>query len=1108
MKNLLCLLLASLTLFLAGCSVSGPKETAVPRYQTYRDIPGVTQEETEAVERLLTERPRLVYGVCESTEAFLREDGSVGGFAELFGTRLSELFGFAFDYRVYDLEEITEKLASKEIDIASDFAATPERLRKFLMTDAIIQRMIKIFTDTNADGLKIKAETRPLRCAFTEGGVVYALVADSWNMPFDPVFVSDLSEVPGMLQSGEIDAFIEEGHLEAAFDAYDFIRADEYYPLTHLPVSLTTGNPEMAPIIDVMQKYLKNGGYYELTELYNRGCDDYLKHRLSKLFTEEEKAYIAKHNDAATAIQAACEVDNYPTSFYNKQENEFQGMAIDMLDRISKLTGLSVEIGNGPEVLWPELIDGLENGKYAMISELLRSSRREGRFLWSDLPYCTTEYALLSKDEYPDIGINQILFSTVGLMEGAAHTDMFLEWFPDNAETAKYYESNDDAFAALVNGDIDLLMASRDMLLNLTNYQEKPGFKANIIFDYSSDSFFGFNKDEKILRSVVNKTLRHANAEEITARWQRKAFNYESKLLKDILPFIVLSVAFLATALFVVFLFFMKNRHMNKNLEKLVEDRTKELQGAIEAAKNADKAKGDFLAHMSHEIRTPMNAIIGMGELAQREYGTPQAFDHITAIRHAASSLLSIIDDILDFSKIESGNFQISPSPYETLSMLNDVLAIIGVKAAEKSLDLVTETDPNLPGKLIGDEVRVRQILLNLLSNAVKYTNKGTVTLIVKHERVDDEVNLSFTVKDTGIGIKSEHLGELFGDFVRLDQKGTKYIEGTGLGLSISRYLCRAMGGDIAAESEYGKGSSFTATIRQGVADLTPGRFSREGLYGKTLDMPRVNFSAPGFRVLIVDDNDTNLTVAKGLLSPLGMEISTRASGREAVYAASKRDFNMIFIDHMMPEMDGIETARRIRDLEGKYDGVPFVALTANAMTGMREMFLSNGFDDYLSKPIETAKLIALMEKWIPEEFRVPVPEDSHGPVAEDSARSPADFDALEIEGLDKRLGVESVGGSPEVYLEVLETYCQDAESSLPALKDVSEENIKGFTIRVHALKSASVSVGALAISHEAALLEAAGKRNDLQYVRDNADGFRERLEALTSDIRRALSNV
>ncbi|MDR3123856.1 MAG: transporter substrate-binding domain-containing protein, partial [Treponema sp.] len=474
MGRAVCLLFTSIVFLFTSCSTSGSSGNSRPEYQSFKEIPGVTQEEVSALENLLVERPRLVYGICVSTEAFLLDDGSVGGFAKLFCDRLSELFGFEFDFLPGSWEEMQERIVSKEIDMVVDFTATPERLQKFIMTDAIVQRTIKVFTDINANRLSLTAETRPVKCAFMNGSTTYSHVANSWNMPFEPVFIDDQSEVPDLFLSGRIDAFIEEGTLEAAFDSYDFIKAEEYYPLTYSPISLTSGNPEMTPLISIMQKYLKNGGYYEFTELYNQGYKEYLQHKLYNYLTREEKEYIQSHNDTGTAIVAACEVDNYPTSFYNAQEKEFQGMALDTLKRISDLTGLVFQIGNEPDALWPELIGGLESDKYSIISELLRSSQRANRFLWADQPYCTNKYAMLSSADYPDVDINQILFSRIGLMEGAAHTDVFREWFPNSTNT-KLYVSNTDAFAALVKGEIDLLMASENMLLNLTNYQEKPG---------------------------------------------------------------------------------------------------------------------------------------------------------------------------------------------------------------------------------------------------------------------------------------------------------------------------------------------------------------------------------------------------------------------------------------------------------------------------------------------------------------------------------------------------------------------------------------------------------------------------------------------------------
>ncbi|MDR1510375.1 MAG: transporter substrate-binding domain-containing protein [Synergistaceae bacterium] len=1219
MRKLLCLLLASLILFLWGYSVFSPEKTPFSRYQSYKDIPGVTREEIESIELLLAGKPRLVYGVCESTESFLREDGSIGGFAELFGNRLSELFGFEFDYYLCSWKDMNEKIVSKEIDIVSDFTATPERLRKFLMTDAIIQRTVKVFTDMNGDSLSVTAKTRPIRCAFTKGSNTYSLVANSWNVPFEPVFIADQSEVPDMLLNGEIDAFIEEGPLEAAFDAYDFMQAEEYYPLIYSPISLTTGNPEMAPVIDVMQKYLKNGGHYELTDLYNQGYKDYLRHKLFKQLTDEEKEYIQKHRAEETAILAACETDNYPTSFYNKKENKFQGMALDTLDKISELTELVFQAGNAPNALWEELISGLESGKYSVISELIRIKQREDRFIWADQPYCTNNYALLSKAEYPDLDINQILFSKVGLIEGAAHTEVFLEWFPNSAKTAKYYKSSDVAFAALVKGEIDLLMASQNMLLNLTNYQEKPGFKANIVFKYSSDSYFGFNKDEEILRSIVNKTLRHANTGEITARWQRKVFNYNSKMIRDAFPFIILSIALLMTALFVVFVLFIKNRQMNKNLEKLVAEGTKELRDAIEAAKNADKAKSDFLSRMSHEMRTPLNTIIGMSELISHKDVPSGMLEYVSIIQQAGNNLLVIINDVLDFSKIEAGQMRIVPERYYFASVICDVVNLTRVRLLDRSLAFPVKVDGNIPEQLIGDEIRTKQILLNLLSNAAKYTYSGQISLDVGFEDAGSEdIRLKFIVGDSGVGIKREDIDRLFGDFVRIDNIGMREVEGTGLGLAITRSLCRAMGGEISVESEYGHGSTFTATIIQkriancdkklasvddaanrrvlifeerpvyldslsyaldnlgvtaesvqnlpdftekfkaGVYDyaFVPSKYIADSvlymgdvlsrtilvnmvemddissysdinsvtmplfcinvansLNGvrddgvSTLKKHRLSFKAPEAKVLIVDDISTNLRVSKELMSLYGLEAHTCLSGPEAISLVRANRYDIIFMDHMMPGMNGVEAASIIRSIDRDseyYRTLPIIALTANALSGQREMFLKSGMDDFLAKPIDLQRLDSVLRKWLPEEKRLNVKND-----ISDISEAAADHaDMFEIPGVSVEAGLANSGGSIAAYLDVLDIFCSDAGEKAEQIERCAENgDLDMYMTLAHSLKGASRNIGATGFGDFAGRMEAAAEFEDAGMIARENGAFLDALSKLAKGIRKSLDH-
>ena len=412
------------------------------------------------------------------------------------------------------------------------------------------------------------------------------------------------------------------------------------------------------------------------------------------------------------------------------------------------------------------------------------------------------------------------------------------------------------------------------------------------------------------------------------------------------------------------------------NLLRGLARQHEELLEASRKAEAASNAKSDFLARMSHEIRTPMNAIIGLSELSQREYGTPQALEHLVGIRRAGDSLLNIINDILDFSKIEAGAIGASRiAVYSTASLLNDILTFTRTKIAQKSITLLTDISPSIPGFMVGDVGRIKQVLFNLLSNAAKYTEKGYIKLSLSGERAGrNTIRLTLKVEDSGIGIKQTDLPTVFDDFTRFDEKRNSAIEGAGLGLSIARSLCLAMGGDLTVSSEYGKGTLFTATLTQTVDDWTPmPAMIAPARYAKST---KPSFTAPEAEVLLVDDFPTNLLVTKGLLRPYRMRVRTCLNGRQAVELVQKHTFDLVLMDHMMPEMDGIEATTAIRAMGGHFATLPIVALTANAIAGMEERFLSMGFNAFLSKPIETIRLDAMLKKWIPQEKQQDAPED------------------------------------------------------------------------------------------------------------------------------------
>ncbi|MDR2725667.1 MAG: response regulator, partial [Candidatus Adiutrix sp.] len=523
------------------------------------------------------------------------------------------------------------------------------------------------------------------------------------------------------------------------------------------------------------------------------------------------------------------------------------------------------------------------------------------------------------------------------------------------------------------------------------------------------------------------------------------------------------------------------------------------LSAAKKRSEDESRSKSYFLARMSHEIRTPLNAIIGLGELAIRRYGQPQGKNDLEEIRRAGYNLLAIANDILDLSKVESGRLEINPGPYKTAALLSDVLVLAKATLGDRDLELSVSADPDLPAELVGDETLVRQVIMNLMTNAIKYTAEGFIRLHLKGEPAgEDQIRLLFTIEDSGPGLKPEQTALIFDDFVRLDGQQT---EGTGLGLPIARSFCRAMGGDISVTSEFGRGTAFLAEIRQTVAspgillgEFKPARPSPDQGPGRPAP-----FLVPDFRVLIVDDIATNLEVADGLLSLYQMRTTLALSGREAIEAARKNDYDLFFIDHMMPNMDGLATLKALRQINEATGAAPMIALTASALAGMREMFLDNGFDDYLTKPIEMKSLNELLERLVPPGRRVTAPDQPAARPFQEEALAAA----APLEGFDPAAGQNRLGGSAEKYRAVLAIFLRDLESRRPLL--AAEMDRDSLIINLHALKAALANIGALTLAAEAAVLEAAAKRNDQPTLAAELRPFKAGLDQLESVVRAGL---
>mgnify|MGYP002514717666 CR=1 FL=1 len=505
------------------------------------------------------------------------------------------------------------------------------------------------------------------------------------------------------------------------------------------------------------------------------------------------------------------------------------------------------------------------------------------------------------------------------------------------------------------------------------------------------------------------------------------------------------------------------------------------LKEQTERADAANRAKSDFLAKMSHEIRTPINAVLGMNEMIIRESGEQDIKKYAADIKGSAHNLLGIINEILDSSKIESGKMVLSQARYDMASLLYDIQNMFDIKAKEKGLELNFEVDRFIPSEYYGDDLRIKQVLINILNNAIKYTPSGSVTVKLKGRREGDNEILTFTVKDTGVGIKEEDVEKLFAKYTRIEDRQNRYVEGTGLGINIVIQLLKLMGSELKVNSLYGEGSEFYFDIVQKIENEEAiGDFRDKALNVYEEDEYVSEYIAPNAKILVVDDNAMNRKVFRNFIKHTQIQLTEASSGLECLELVKENDFDVIFLDHMMPEMDGIETLHTMRNRR-MCDDIPVIVLTANAVKGAKAHYLREGFSDFLSKPILPEKLDKILLEYIPKDLLI-FSENDLGSSKKENKEESREI-TLEVAEFDFEYALKILG-SEELLMDTLKDFYNMLKTLPNKLDDLfdnisNEEGLKNYRIEVHALKSVAATVGAILLSKLARIIESAATNNE-----------------------------
>jgi len=1221
-KNLIIFLFCFIAAGVTGCVNNAVNQDIdFSKIESFRSIQGITEAEITAIEALQKKYNSFVYGMVLTTEAFKKENGEIGGYAALICGWLTDIFKINFIPLILDPADLLSKLDTGEIHFSGNMMPAGERSGTYYMTEPVAERQIVTVKLAGSRSLSEILAERPVKYAFAANTSIGTAAASVMELgTYELIEIPSVNDAHRALTDGEADVYIAACIVDASLINFDDIIIEDLFPLVFNPASIATAIAELEPVISVINKALHNGAMSHLNDLYNQGNKDYQKYKISYLMTDEERAYIRDN----PVIPVTANNNNYPLSFYNERENEWQGIYFDLLNEITSLSGLKFNVAHDEHAAFPVIQDMMIKGDALIIPEYIQSKEREQDFIWSDVVIMEDHYALISKYEHRGIALNEIFQERIGVSRNSIYSYILNQWFPNHKNIVEY-EGIDSAVKGLQENEVDMIMSTQRRLMQLTHYQELPGYKANFVFNQSIETKFAFNKNEKVLRSIIDKALKLINIEGITHQWTQRTYDYRSQRTENRFSFIVgmLIISLLVLSLIMIQFFNSRDegRRLSRQIEKANEanrlqnlsinslekilnsidamiyvtipdtgeilfindsmkkhfnlegdcigklcykifqknflrrcefcpcleldkkpdgvivweehnsltgrvyrnvDRyidwtsgqvvhiqhsvdTTDLVAAKELAERSSRYKSSFLANMSHEIRTPMNTILGIAEIhLQNADQSHEAEEAFSKIYESGDLLLNIINDILDLSKIEAGKLEVVHAKFDIPSLINDTALLNRLRYDSNPVEFHLYVDPNTPLELLGDELRVKQVLNNLLSNAFKYTDEGRVELFVSVEpaqsyhnggdpTADDDLILVLKVKDTGHGMTQNQISVLFDEYTRFNENKNRAIAGTGLGMSITMRLIDLMNGKIIVESEYGKGSLFTVRIPQKrVGQAVCGQDMAEKLQkfdfqSSTISkkMQFIREYMPYGSVLIVDDVESNIYVTKGMLMPYGMEVDSASSGIEAINKVnSGKIYDIIFMDHMMPKMDGIKATRIIRESGYKNS---IIALTANALIGRAEMFMQNGFDGFISKPIDSRELNLILNEHIKNKKSPEVVEEARRIQREKNIKN-----------------AETVKNTEKIMY-----FIRDAENAVNALNniikklpDINDDETSLYITTVHGMKSALANINEKKLSGFAEKLELAGEERNFKQIKNDTLEFINELLSLIKKLK------